>query len=418
MKRRSVSFLLLIIVGVVAGLYLYNTRANLSRHSIRTAGASIQYDTRVPPAAYLYYTLKDARGFVVARAMKGTSGQPLSSPQTIAPLGNSFGLSAGDNVSSMLLSPDSNYLAISGTSDHVDFVWIFNTLRLTTNAVPANVSGNFLHWLPAGNGHSFLYRPMLPLGPDAPMDGNRWNPGLWTVDAATGAHTNIAIAVPSANLVDAAASPDGSRIVYSTTFGLGAGSDIWLMHSNGANRVHILTANNTAQSIAGLFSWSPDGNHIAYERLVDSPTPFLAAGVWVMNSQGAQQMHIADADGGHGYPLTWAPDSTKIAYVVRTNLADRRADALAPNLQSAIGVTSMVAARSWIVASSRQTGVQLNVNPTWTPNSASITFTASNAINRDTGVSPRYWSALVTAPGAHPNVMRLTSPIPHVIAAG
>jgi len=418
MKRIAIAFLSLIIVGVVAGLYLHNTRAYLSRHTIRTASDSIQHASQASPAAYLYYTLKDARGFVVARALKGSSGQPLSNPQIVTPLGNSFGLSAGDSVSSMQLSPDGNYLAISGVSDHVDLVWIFNTLRLTTTAVPASVSGNFLHWLPRGNGHSFLYRPMLPLGPDAPIDGKSWNPGLWSVDAATGAHTNIAIAVPSANLIDASASPDGSRIVYSTTSGLGTGSDVWLMNNGGTNRIHVLAVNNAPQSVAGLFSGCPARSQIVYERLVDSPTPFLAASVWVMNSQGALQMHIADADGGHGYPLVWSPDSQKIAYVVRTNLADRHADALVQDLQSAIGVTSVATARSWIVASSQQTGVQLNINPTWTPDSARITFTASNAVNLITGGSPRYYSALVAAPGVHPNVVQLTSPIPHVVAAG
>src|ERR1051326_7174003 len=223
MKRIAGAFLALVVVGVVAGLYLHNTRAYLSRHTIRTASDSIQRPSQVPPTAYLYYTLKDARGFVVARALKGSSGQPLSSPQVVTALGNGFGLSASDSVSSMQLSPDGNYLAVGGTSDHIDVVWMFDTLHLTSAAVPANVSGNFLHWLPRGNGHSFLYRPMLPLGPNAPLDGKSWNPGLWSVDAATGAHTNIAITAPSVNLVDAAASPDGSRIVYSTTTGLGTG---------------------------------------------------------------------------------------------------------------------------------------------------------------------------------------------------
>jgi Tol biopolymer transport system component len=418
MKRIAITFLLLIIVVVVAGLYLHNTRAYLSQHLVRTAGDSIPPPPLASPTSYLYYTLKDARGFVVARAPKGSSGQPLSSPQIIAPLGNSFGLSAGDSVSSMQLSPDASYLAISGSSDHIDLVWMFNTQRLTTMAMPANVAGNFLNWLPRGNGHSFLYRPMLPLGPNAPLDGNSWNPGLWKVDAATGAHTNIAITTPSADLLDATASPDGSRIVYSTTSGLGTGSKVWLINNNGTNSVHVLTINNGPQSVAGLFSWSPDGAHIAYERLVDSPTPFLAAGVWVMNSKGTAQTHIADADGGHGYPLAWSPDSQKIAYVVRTNLTNRRADALAQDLQSAIGVSSIATAHSWIVASPQQTGVQLNVNPSWTPNSASITFTASNAVNLVTGGSPRYYSALATAPGTRPNVIRLTSPIPHVVAAG
>src|SRR2546421_3519058 len=106
MKRIAIAFLSLVIVVVVAGLYLHNTRTYLSRHTVRTASDSILPPSQLSPMSYLYYTLKDARGFVVARAPKGSSGQPLSSPQAVAPLGNSFGLSAGDSVSSKQLSPD------------------------------------------------------------------------------------------------------------------------------------------------------------------------------------------------------------------------------------------------------------------------------------------------------------------------
>ena len=186
---------------------------------------------------------------------------------------------------------------------------MFDTRQLTLSLTPAYVLGNFLHWLPGGNGHTFLYRPMFPMGPSAPMDSNGWNPGLWEVDAATDQHKNIAIDVPSAFLIDAAPSPDGSRIIYSTSAGLGLGSDTWLMHADGSNNTHLFSDSSAAHTISALFTWSPDGKAIAFERLSDSPTPFLPAGLWVMNNGGAQQHRLADTDGGHGYTLVWSPDS-------------------------------------------------------------------------------------------------------------
>ena len=371
---------------------------------------------------YIYSTLKTAVGFVLARAPRGSSGQPLGAPQTVASFGNNFGLAESDSVLSMQLSPDGRYLAINAAQDHGEQVWIFDTQQRKISVLPANVSGNFLNWMPGGNGYTFLYRPMFPLGPDAPLTNGSWNPGLWEVDAATGAFKNIDIQMPSAFLVDAAASPDGSRIVYSTSTGLGLGSTIWMMRSDGSQLTRLFSVTGQAQAIAAMFAWSPNGASIAYELLADSPTPFLPAGLWVMNSNGGQPRYMAAADGGHGYRLAWSPDGSKIAFVVRTNTSDRQADALAQSLQCAVGVVDVASARSWLVASPAQTGMQLNYAPTWIGNGSSVTFVAANPFNMLLGGTPRYWSARVgSAPMVGANLSRpepLTPPIAHVVALG
>jgi dipeptidyl aminopeptidase/acylaminoacyl peptidase len=380
-------------------------------------GAHSQVNTRsLAPNAYLYYTLKGQQSFVLARAPKGSNGQPVGTPQSIAVFGNAFGQAESDSVASMQLSPDGAYLAIDGLTDHAEFVWVYDTQHMIMSMQPAHVVGNFLRWLTTG--HSFLYRPMFPLGPAAPMDGGQWNPGLWVVDAATGLHKNIDIHVPSASLVDAIASPDGTHILYSTTTGLSMGSDAWLMNADGSGRTHLLSSAGGAQSIIGLFAWSPDGMHIAYERLSDSSTPFLTAGLWLMDAQGGQQRRLADTDGGHGFIPVWSPDSSKIAFVVRTNVGDRHADLLAQSLQCAIGVVDINANHTWLVASSAQTGMQLNTNPAWSADSTSITFTALNPANRVLGGTPRYWSAHVNGVQMQPSAKPLTPAMSHVVAAG
>lgn len=410
-QRPTLLGLLVLLVLVIGSFGIFGMQRGQQVHSqARVRGFS--------PFSYIYYTLKDTNGFVIARARKGANGQPVSTPETLVPMGDEFGLVDSDSVTTIQLSPDGKYIAIDGIRDHGEQVWIYDTQSMTINLVPARVMGNFLHWLPGGSGHSFLYRPMLPLGPDAPMDGNSWNPGLWIVDAATSTHTNIDIQVPSAYLIDAAASPDGFHIIYSTTTSLGAGSDAWLMDRDGSNHTHILRSAGDARSVLGMFTWSPDGSHIAYERLSDGATPFLNAGLWVMDSQGGHSQYLVDTDGGHGFMPVWSPDSRKIAFIARTNVGNRQANLQAQALQCTIGVVNVQSHQSWHIVSAQQTGTLLSINPTWTANSASITFTALNPINRVVGGSPRYWSARVVNPGIRPAATQLTPAMSHVVAIG
>ncbi len=322
-----------------------------------------------------------------------------------------------DNIIALQPSPDGRYVAIDGTRSDGELLWIFDSRYMTLNLEPANASGTFLHWLSASS-DIFLYRPMFPIGPDAPLNGGSWNPGLWEVNAATGKITNLAIHGPSAYLVDAVASPDGSQIIYSTSTGLGAGSDIWTMSIHGRNSTHLLSLSNTTPGIAGLFAWSPNGQSIAYESLVDSPTPFLPAGVWIMNRQGRDRRFLAQADGGHGFALSWSPDSTKIAFVARANPGESMADQSTQSLKSAIEVVNVDSGHTWTAASSVQTGVQINASPVWSADSSRITFTAYNPLNPELGGTARYWSVSATPNPITPSAAPLSQPITHVIALG
>src|SRR5579883_2045131 len=228
---------------------------------------------------YLYYVLKQPQGFVLARARAGANHQPLETPRVVASFGDDFGQTTADTIVSLQLSPDGRYMAIDGTRSDGEFVWIFDAQRLALTLQPASAGGTFLHWLP-GSSETFLFRPMFPRGPDAPLNGGSWNPGLWEINALTGAITNIDIHVPSAWLVDAVPSPDGSQIVYSTCAGLGMGSDIWRIDVHGGRRVHLLQLSGDVHSVAGLFTWSPNGQTLATNAWPIVRRPFcpLASG--------------------------------------------------------------------------------------------------------------------------------------------
>ncbi len=420
MKRKTTLSLALfmVLVALLAGAY-FQQKAHVALGVSQAHAAILTSATD----DYNYYILKDPRGFELARAPKGANDQPLTAPQPLTFFGNGFGVLESDSVTGMQLSPDKHFLEVSGTQDFGDTSWLFNTESMQLSVVPAHVEGNFLHWVAGGNGHTFLYRPMLPLDPQAPMDGNTWNPGLWIVDAATGQHANVDIGMPSAYLADAVASPDGSKIVYSTTKGIGTGSDTWMVNQDGSGRTLLFHSAGSGQSIAGLFAWSPDSKKIAYERIADSDTPFQLAGLWVMESNGGKQHRIGDADGGHGYAPTWSPDSQKVAFIVRTNAADAAANTQAQALQSGIQVVNVQNNHSTLLASVRQTGVQSNTNPSWSKDSASVTFIAQNPVNRVLGGSPRYYIAHVASAGssisafAQGQVTPLTPTLSHVVAA-
>jgi WD40-like Beta Propeller Repeat len=414
-KSPLITILLLLGICIVVGISLSANRWLSSRaDTIHTSVRAYGPDTT--SQGYLYYVLKESQGFAVARAPEGSAHQPLSAPLPITLIGSGFGTFEADAVLSLQLSPDGRYLAIDGTRPDAEWVWVFDTQHNKISQSPSDAQGNFLRWLPGGNGHTFLYRPMFPDGPVPPAKVQDWRATMWKVDAATGSYKGIDLGVPSADLVDAASSPDGSRIVYSTTAGLSLGSDTWMVNSNGTARKHLFT-NKGSEAINALFSWSPDGKNIVYERLIDSATPFLNAGLWLMSAQGTQSQRLADTDGGHGYAPAWSPDSSKVAFIVRTNPHDVQANVLSQSLQSAINVVDIASKKIYQVASPHETGMQLNIDPTWTTNSTYITFTALNAPNRVLGGTLHYWSVPAASAQIHPSATMLTAAIPHVVAA-
>lgn len=360
---------------------------------------------------YLYYVLKRPAGFVLARARAGASHQPIETPHVVASFGDGFGRSSADAVIALQVAPDGQAVAIDGTRSDAEAVWIFHAQRLTLTLQPASASGTFLHWLPTA-GETFLFRAMFPRGPG----GGTWRPGIWKVNAVTGAVVTLDIHMPAAFLVDAVPSPDGSSIVYSTCAGLGMGSDIWRMDVHGGRQVHLLQLSADAHSVAGLFAWAPGGQTVAYERLADSPEPFLPADLWTMNAQGGEQRFLARADGGHGFAFSWSSDGHQLAFVTRTNPGESMADQSMQALKSAIGVVDVRSRRVWTVAGPAQTGVQISADPTWDPTGAHITFAAFNPLNPELGGTVRYWTASVSPASVVPAATPLTPGIAQVVA--
>lgn len=190
------------------------------------------------------------------------------------------------------------------------------------------------------------------------------------------------------------------------------------MDVQGKHQALLLRLTGQTQSIAGLFAWSPDSQKIAYERLADSPTPFLPAGLWLMNRQGGSQHFLAQADGGHGFALVWSPDSRQIAFVARTNPNMSLADQSMQALKSAVEVINVDNQKISTVASPALTGMQINAAPTWDATGSNITVAAFNPLNPELGGTVYYWSVSAHPTATTPSLTQIAQPVTHVIAPG
>jgi len=185
----------------------------------------------------------------------------------------------------------------------------------------------FLNWAPDGD--SFLLR-VDPIGDDLILLVNAWNGRFEQMDVLPFTY-------------DVTFSPDGERVLYATTQGLGFGSEVWLMDRNGRNREQII--HDPAHVIA-YPRWSPTGDSIAYIRMADSNISFTVGELVLADGNGRNERVMAPADAGHGYPPVWSPDGRQVAFIVRENPEESAADVAAPYLESNVYLADAVSGPS------------------------------------------------------------------------
>jgi Tol biopolymer transport system component len=90
-----------------------------------------------------------------------------------------------------------------------------------------------------------------------------------------------------------------------------------------------------------------------------------------MDADGSNARKLMDADAGHGYAANWSPDGTRIAFVMRENPDDERADRSSEALISNIYVVE-------VGTGSLNQITQLTVGraetPLWSPEGNTLAF--------------------------------------------
>ena len=199
------------------------------------------------------------------------------------------------------------------------------------------IDSRFLAWQPDG---SAIYLKI----------GTLSVPQTLRVNAETGKALELPI---SPFAYDLTASPDGKRILYSLTKGIGFGSETWLAGPDGQNPSQLLV---DSANIIALATYSPDGSQVATIRFPDNQKETPPGELWVMDAQGFASRKLAEADAGRGFAPVWSPDGSKIAFV------GRKPDALT------LEIYDLKTSKLSMVPSTPGT------QPAWAPDGSAITF--------------------------------------------
>jgi Tol biopolymer transport system component len=165
-------------------------------------------------------------------------------------------------------------------------------------------------------------------GQDLSNDGvfNIWS--IQSDGSGVTALTQLTSAAYPADSLDAVWSPDGTKIVYSSSRALDGSNasntvygvhNIWVMNADGSGATP-LTNMTKPQMDCFAPVWSPDGTKIAYhsQRALDgsdtqSSVPY---NIWLMNADGSNDLpltQLTSLEAASTYPK-WSPDGTEIAY--------------------------------------------------------------------------------------------------------
>jgi len=99
-------------------------------------------------------------------------------------------------------------------------------------------------------------------------------------------------------------SPDGTQILYTSKTAFSNETDeIWIMNSDGTNRVQLTFWSNSANP-----KFSPDGTQIAYQKGEDGL-------LYIMNSDGSDQRKISDYRDSLSRGFSWHPQENEIVFV-------------------------------------------------------------------------------------------------------
>ena len=144
--------------------------------------------------------------------------------------------------------------------------------------------------------------------------------GIHTIRSSDGGGFTQITSNPGGDDVPGSWSPNGSRIVF-MRFGPDSYEGLFVVNANGTGLKRILPPSVSANCCT--FSWSPQGNEIAFSR---HAAPGVHSSLWIMNSDGSglRPINVPDSSGCGGsnsdpsaigcLEPAFSPDGTKIAF--------------------------------------------------------------------------------------------------------
>jgi Tol biopolymer transport system component len=272
----------------------------------------------------------------------------LRSPATILP----FAVPANCSIYSLYPNPVQPYLAVELLcGDHAQVIIL--DIQSGKSSIPIDDSDSrFLAWTPDGRQ---VYLRVDTLG----------NPRVIRFTVAGGRSETLAF---PPTLYDLVILPDGKSVLYSTTQGIGSGSEVWLAAPDGKSARGVFI---DRQNIVAYLRPSPEGNQVAFILFPDSQVPFPNGELWVMDVNGENPHKLASADAGHGYAPAWSPDGTQIVFVVRENASDRRVEQSAGALISNLYQVEVQSGN--LVPVTRFTDAIVET-PLWSPDGSAVAF--------------------------------------------
>jgi Tol biopolymer transport system component len=264
-----------------------------------------------------------------------------------------FALPPSCGLFNLFSPPVGRFLAVELSCPNGQTVLLLDTGSAAITQLVRDTDSHFLAWAPEGEA---VYLKIDSLGsPQVVRAGVDGRQALIPVTEFT---------------YDLASSARDDEFTFTFSGGLGQGSELWLARRAGKT---------TEQLYADPFHYisfarfSPNGAQLAFIKIPDTQTPFTVGELWVMKADGSNVRKLAGVDAGHGYAASWSPDGERIAFVVRENPEEARADQSSEALISNLYLVDVKNGELTQVTHLEQGHVE---TPFWSPDGNTLAFPA------------------------------------------